>query len=178
MILKQNCSKIWNPCRILVAMATKRKETFKHLLVRSHWTDFSITWQKCCFCDPLTRLFKPSWFVKKHGHQGPGLIFPISLYRKLKKSSCSYTTGLISIQLGRNVPLMTLYQDYWCCNDLSKHIATRWRGLYSLYNYIENFKNLLIRNHWTDFNIIWQKCSFGDHLPRVLAIMICQKHYC
>ena len=33
--------------------------------------------------------------------------------------------------------------------------------------YIENFKNLLVRNHWTDFNIILQKCSFGDPLLRL-----------
>ena len=39
--------------------------------------------------------------------------------------------------------------------------------LFSLYFYIENFKNLLVRNHWTDFNIILQKCSFGDPLPRL-----------
>ena len=41
-------------------------------------------------------------------------------------------------------------------------------GAYFLYIiYIENFKNLLVRNHWTDFNIILQKCSFGDPLPRL-----------
>ena len=45
--------------------------------------------------------------------------------------------------------------------------ATRGRGLFSLYIYIENFKNLLVRNHWTDFKIILQKCSFGDPLPRL-----------
>ena len=38
--------------------------------------------------------------------------------------------------------------------------------LFSLYIYIENFKNLLVRNRWTDFHIILQKCSFGDPLPR------------
>ena len=32
---------------------------------------------------------------------------------------------------------------------------------------IKNLKNLLVRNHWTDFNIILQKCSFGDPLPRL-----------
>ena len=31
----------------------------------------------------------------------------------------------------------------------------------------KNFKNLLVRNHWTDFNIILQKCSFGNPLPRL-----------
>ena len=46
-------------------------------------------------------------------------------------------------------------------------MAARWRGLFSLYIYIENFKNLLVRNHWIDFNIILQKCSFSDPLPRL-----------
>ena len=63
-------------------------ENFKNLLVRNHWTDFHIILQKGSFGDPLARLFKPFGFVKKHGRQGAGLIFPIYLYRKLKKSSC------------------------------------------------------------------------------------------
>ena len=62
-------------------------ENFKNLLVRNHWTDFHIILQKCSFCDPLARLFKPFGFVKKHGRQGTGLTFPIYLYRKFKKSS-------------------------------------------------------------------------------------------
>ena len=86
-------------------------ENLKNLLVRNYWTDFHILLQKCSFGDPLPRLFKPFGFVKKHGHQGAGLIFPIYLYR--------------------------------------------------------NLKNLLVRNHQTDFNIILQKCSFGDPLPRL-----------
>ena len=63
-------------------------ENFKNLLFRNLWTDFNIILQKCSFFDPLPRLFKPFGFVKKHGCQGAGLIFPIYLYRKLKKSSC------------------------------------------------------------------------------------------
>ena len=58
-------------------------ENFKNLLVRIQWTDFNIILQKCSFGDPLPRLFKPFGFVKKHGRQGVGLIFPIYLYRKL-----------------------------------------------------------------------------------------------
>ena len=46
-------------------------------------------------------------------------------------------------------------------------MAARRRSLFSLYIYMENLKNLLVRNHWTDFNIILQKCSFGDPLPRL-----------
>ena len=60
-------------------------ENLKNLLVRNHWTNFNIILQKCSFGDPLPRLFKPFGFVKKHGCQGAGLIFPIYLYRK---SSC------------------------------------------------------------------------------------------
>ena len=86
-------------------------ENFKNLLVRNHWTDFNIIFQKCSFADPLPRLFKPFGFVK--------------------------------------------------------NMATRGRGLFSLYIYIENFKNLLVQNHWTDFHIILQKCSFGDPVPRL-----------
>ena len=62
---------------------------------------------------------------------------------------------------------MILYQDYSSHLDSSKNTAARGRGLFSLYIYIENFKNLLVRNHWTDFNIILQKCTFGDPLPRL-----------
>ena len=46
-------------------------------------------------------------------------------------------------------------------------MAARGRGLFSLYIYIENLKNLLLRNHWTDFHILLQKCNFGDPLPRL-----------
>ena len=62
---------------------------------------------------------------------------------------------------------MILYQDYSSHLDLSKNMAARGRGLFSLCIYIENFKNLLVRNHWTGFNVILQKCSFGDPLPRL-----------
>ena len=58
-------------------------ENFKNLLVRNHWTNFNVILQKCSFGDPLPRLFRPFGFVKKHGRQGAGLIFPIYLYRKL-----------------------------------------------------------------------------------------------
>ena len=58
-------------------------KNLKNLLVRNHWSDFNIILQKCSFGDPLPRLFKPFGFVKKHGRQGAGLIFPMYLYRKL-----------------------------------------------------------------------------------------------
>ena len=117
MILYQDCSNHLDSSKNMAARGLGLFslyiyiENFKNLLVRNHWTDFNIILQKCSFGNPLTRLFKPFGFVKKHGRQGAGLIFPIYLYR--------------------------------------------------------NFKNLLVRNHWTNFHIILQKCSFGDPLPRL-----------
>ena len=107
-------------------------ENFKNLLVRNHWTDFHILLQKYSFGDPLPRLFKPFGFVKKHGRQGAGLIFPIYLYRKLKKIFLSETTRPISIYFCRNVPLVILDQDCSSHLDLSKNMAARGRGLFSL----------------------------------------------
>ena len=62
---------------------------------------------------------------------------------------------------------MILYQDCSSHLDSSKNMSARGRGLFSLYIYIENFKTLLVKTHWTDFNIILQKCSFGNSLPRL-----------
>ena len=62
---------------------------------------------------------------------------------------------------------MILYQDCSSYLDSLKNMAARGRGLFSLYIYIENFKNLLIRNQWTNFNIILQICFIGDPLPRL-----------
>ena len=52
-------------------------------------------------------------------------------------------------------------------HDSSKNMAARSGGLFSLYIYIENFKTLLVRNHWTDFIITLQKCFLGDPLLRL-----------
>ena len=79
-------------------------ENLKNLLVRNHWTDFNIILQKCSFGDPLLRLFKPFGFVKKHGRQGAGLIFPIYLYRKLKKSSCQKPLDRFLYNLAKMFP--------------------------------------------------------------------------
>ena len=94
MILYQDCSSHLDSSKNMAATGRGLFslyiyiENFKNLLVRNHWTNFNIILQKCSFGDPLPRLFKPFGFVKKHGRQGAGLIFPIYLYRKLKKSSC------------------------------------------------------------------------------------------
>ena len=102
---------------------------------------------------------------KKRGCQGRGL-FSLYIYIETLKLFLSETNRPISIYFCRNVPLVILYQDCSSHLDSSKNMAARGQGLVSLYIYIENFKNLLVRNHWTDFNITLQKCSFCNLLPR------------
>ena len=125
-----------------------------------------ITLQKCFLCNPLSRLFKPFWFVKKHGCQGAGL-FSLYIYiENLKKLLVRNHGTDFNISL----------QECFLCNplsrcsvhlDSSKDMAARGRGLFSQYIYIENFKNLLVRNRWTEFIVTWQECCFGDLLPRL-----------
>ena len=141
-------------------------ENFKNLLVRNHWTDFNIILQKCSFGDPLPRLFKPFGFVKKTWLPGGGAFFP---YIENFKNLLVRTTGSV-FWFCRNVPLVILYQDcsrvIWICQKawLPGGVGGE-QGLFSLY--IEKCKNHLVPNHWTDFHIILQKCSFGDPLPRL-----------
>ena len=142
-------------------------ENFKNLLVRNHWTDFNKILQKCSFGDPLPRLFKPFGFVKKHGRQGAGLI---SLYIYIENFK-NLLVGKQLVQFQYKFAEMFLW---WSSNKIVQAIWIRQKtcppggGAYSPYIiYIENFQNLLVRNHWTDFNIILQKCSFGDSLLRL-----------
>ena len=142
-------------------------ENFKNLLVRNHWTDFSIIFQKCSFDDPLRRLFKPFGFVKKHGCQGAELIFPIYLHRKLKKSSCqkpldrfpyNFAAMFLWWSSTKIVQAIWIHQKTWPPGGAGL--------IFPIYLY-RKLKNLLVRNHWTDCNIVWQKCSFGDPVPRL-----------
>ena len=154
-------------------------ENLKNLLVRNYWTNCNIISQKCTFGDPLLRLFKPFGFVKKHGRHWAGLIFPIYLYRKLKKSSCQKPLD----RLRYNLVEMFLW---WSSTKIVQAIWIRQKNghqgaglIFTIYIFKENFKNLLVRNHWTDFHIILQKCFFGDPLPRLFEPFgFIKKHGC
>ena len=54
----------------------------------------------------------------------------------------SETTGPISIYFGRNVFLVTSTKIAQAIVIRQKNMAARGRGLFSLYTYIENIKNL------------------------------------
>ena len=159
MTLYQDCS-----CRhdLSKNMATRGRgifsiyiyiENFKNLLVRNHWIEFNVTWQECVTWWP-TKIFHALMIRQKTWPPGGGAFFPYLSVQKTLKFFLSETIWLISILLGRSVSLVTLYQDCSSNHDSSKNMALG-VGL-----------NLFDRNHWTDFNITWQNCSFGDPLSR------------
>ena len=143
-------------------------ENLKNLLVRNHLTNCYIILQKYSFGDSVPRLFKPFGFVKKHGRQGVGLIFPIYLYRKLEKSSCQKPLDQFHYNLANMFP-------WWPCTKIVQVIVIRQKTwplgsgaglIFPIYLY-KKIKNLLLRNRWTEFNVTWKEYCFGDPLPRL-----------
>ena len=124
-------------------------------------------------------MFKPFGFVKNHGHQGTGLIFPIYIYIETFKNLLVRNHWTDFYITWKNVPLLILYQDYSSRHDLSKNMAARGRGLFSLYICLDNFNNPFVRNHRADFNTTLQECFFSNRLPRLFkSSRFSRKHGC
>ena len=74
------------------------------------------------------------------------------------------------MKLGKNVAFVTLYQDGSSLHDMSKNMASRGRGLFSVYICIENFKMLLAKYLPTNFNnalvTLYQECSSNPDLSK------------
>ena len=114
---------------------------------------------------------------KNMAARGRGLFSLYSYIENFKKSSCQKPLDRLQYNFAEMFLLLSSTKIASHL-DLSKNMAARGRGLFSLYIYIENFKNLLVRNHWTNFNIILQKCSFGDPLPRLFKPFGFVKKHC
>ena len=118
-----------------------------------------------------TKIVQAIWIRQKNmAARGAGLIFPIYIYienfENLLVRNHWTDFNIILQKCSFGDPLPRLFKPF----GFVKNMAARGRGLFSLYIYIENFKNLLVRNHWTDFNIISQKYFFGDPQPRLFKL--------
>ena len=114
-----------------------------------------------------TKIVQDIWIRQKNmATRGRGL-FSLYIYiENFKKSSCQKPLDRFQYNFAEMFLWLSstkIVQAIWI---RQKNMAARGRGLLSLYICIEKFKNLLVRNHWTDFNIILQKCSLSDPVPR------------
>ena len=116
----------------------------------------------CSLGDPFQKLIVKFWFVKTCGSGEWGATCTIQKSRNSLKIFSSETAGRILELFHRYVPWVTLFKNCSWNFDPSKNVALV-NGGYLHYTEIkEFFKNLLLWNRWSDFEIISQGCSLGD----------------
>ena len=69
----------------------------------------------------------------------------------------------------RNVPCVTLFKNCLQNFDLSINMALLNGGFLHYTDMKKFLKNLLLRIHWSDFEIISQECSLGDPFQKMFA---------
>ena len=144
------------------------KKNFKNLFVRNRYTEFNVIWQEWW---PSTKIVQAFMIRQKTWPpEGAGLTFRMYLvyienFKNLLVRNHWTDFNIILQKCFFGDPLPKLFKPF---GFVKKH-GRQGAGLnFPIYiYYIENFKNLLVRNHWTDFHIILHKCSFGDPLPRL-----------
>ena len=143
-----------------------------HLLL-NHWANLNRTSQELSFGGANWKLFKELDLRRTLVAMANKTK---TKEKKLKKSSCHKPLGRFLYNLAemflwwffiKIVQAIMIRRKIWTPEGLGgRGGGDGPRRLLSLYIYTENFKNIPVRNYRADFNITWQKCSFGDHLPR------------
>ena len=120
------------------------------------------------------KIVQSIWFRQKTWPPGGGAYFPYMSIKKALKIFLSETIVLISVffadmflwwSSAKIVPAIWIRQKY----------GHQGAGLFSPIYLYRKLEKSFVRNHWTDFNITWQKCFLGDHHISVHAVMICHK---
>ena len=92
-------------------------------------------------------------------------LFSLYIYiENLKKSSCQKPLDRFQYNLAGMFLWWPSTKVVQAVMIVKKH-GRYGQGYFSLYVYIKNFKNLLVRNRWTKLNVAWQECCFCDPLP-------------
>ena len=162
---------------------TDMKKFSKIPFLWNRLSDFEIISQKCSLCDPSQELLAKFWLVYK---RGSGSVFTNNSLER----SLSYSPDFSifrSIWMKHNFWLAKPYglaNQKLCYIQICKSWRQRqrmflrmvgeygpwWVGATRTYTHMkEFFKNLLLCNSWSDFEIISQKCSLGNHLQKLLA---------
>ena len=143
-------------------------ENFKNLLVRNHWTDFNIIFSELFLWGSSTKIVQAIWIRQKTWPPGVQGLFSLCIYienfKNLLVRNHWTDFNIILQKCSFSDPLPRLFKPF---GFVKKHGRQGAGLIFLIYIYIENFKNLRVRNHWNDSNIILQKYFFGDPLPRL-----------
>ena len=141
------------------------KKFLKDLLLWNRWSDFEIISHECSLGDSFQKLLAKFWSAQKHGSDELGLL---ALYRDMKKflKNLLLQNGwsdfeFISQECSFVDPFQKLFAKFW---SVYKYGSGEW-GLFALYRHEEIHvcivqKNLVLRNHCSDFEIISQESGF------------------
>ena len=144
------------------------KKFLKNLLLRNCWSDFEIISQECSFGDTFqkcSRNFDPS--INMALVNG-GFLHYKDMKKFLKNlllQNCWSDFEIISQQCSLGDPFQKVFKNF----DPSINIALV-SGGFSHYRDMNKFlKNLLLRNCWSDFEIISQEYSLSNPLQKLFA---------
>ena len=146
------------------------KKFLKNLLLQNRWSDFEIISQECSLGDHFQKLFAKFWSVHKYG-SGEWELLPlyVHVHEEIRKKSSSpkplvrFWNNFTEMFMGD--PFQKVFAKFW---SAKKHGSDE-LGLLALYRDMKKFLKNLLRNCWSDFEIISQECSLGDPFQKVFG---------
>ena len=129
---------------------------FKHLLLPNCWANLDQTWQECFLGGPLQKLFTEFDSIKNSGCHGNEIEFLKQFFKNLLLWNRWSDFEIISQECSLGDPFQKLVAKLW---SVYKYGSSEWGFL--LYTNMKKFlKNLVLRNCWSDFEIISQESGF------------------
>ena len=138
---------------------------FKHLLLPNRWANLKQVWQECSLGCPFQKLFKEFDSIKNSGCHGNEMDFFKQFFKNLLLWNRWSDFEIIS----QECPFDDHFQNCSRNFDPSINIALV-NGDFLHYRDMKKFlKNLVLRNLWSDFEIISQECSLDDPFQKKFA---------
>ena len=138
---------------------------FKHFLLPNRWANLDHTWQECSMGGPLQKLFTEFDSIKNSGCHGNEIEFFKQFFKNLLLWNRWSDFEIILQECSLGDP----FQKNCSRNfDPPKNMALV-NGSFLNYRDMKTFLKNLLRNCWSDFEIISQECSFGDPFQKLFA---------
>ena len=143
------------------------KKFLKNLLLRNCSSDFEIISQECSLGDPFQKLFAKLYLSMNMALVNGGFLHYRDMRKFLKHlllRNCYLDLEIISQECW-----VTLFKNWSRNFDPSINMDLVNGGFSHCRDMGKFLKNFLLRNCWSDFEIISQECSLGDPLQKMFA---------